>query len=122
MFEIFVEKHFSASHRLRDYNGNCANWHGHNWLVKAFVLTEDVDELGLAVDFRQVKAVLNEVLDYYDHSCLNKLPEFSKKNPTCEVIAQTIYRSLAKRLNDNRIKVSKVQISETPTTGVTYYE
>ena len=122
MFEIYVEKHFSAAHRLREYNGNCANWHGHNWMVTAFVEAQEVDELGLAVDFRKVKQELNEVLDYFDHKNLNELPEFTDKNPTCELIAQLFYRLLSDRLNSSKLRVSKVRISETPTTGVTYYE
>jgi len=122
MFEIFVETHFSAAHHLRDYNGNCARWHGHNWKVTVFVEASEVDELGLAVDFRRVKQELNTILERYDHANLNDLDEFINVNPTCEILSQLIYRSLSAKLNKDKLRVTKVRISETPTTGVTYYE
>jgi len=33
MYELHVEDHFAAAHRLRDYEGECENLHGHNWRV-----------------------------------------------------------------------------------------
>ncbi|RKZ26792.1 6-carboxytetrahydropterin synthase QueD, partial [bacterium] len=28
MFEIIVEEHFSAAHRIEGYSGSCSNLHG----------------------------------------------------------------------------------------------
>lgn len=122
MFEIFVETHFSAAHHLADYQGNCARWHGHNWLVTAFVEAAALNELGLAVDFRRVKGALHTILERLDHTNLNEVPEFAGMNPTCEVIARSIFRQLAAELNDDNLTVTRVRVSETPSSGASYHE
>ena len=37
MFEIKKQMTFSAAHHLLNYDGECENQHGHNWLVEAYV-------------------------------------------------------------------------------------
>ena len=37
MFEIMIEDHFAAAHRLLNYHGICENQHGHNWKVQVYV-------------------------------------------------------------------------------------
>jgi 6-pyruvoyltetrahydropterin/6-carboxytetrahydropterin synthase len=122
MFEVFVEGHFSAAHRLTDYPGNCARWHGHNWTVAVHVQAEQLNEMGLAVDFRQIKDALNGTLSKYDHVDLNQVPELAGINPSCEILAQRLFRELSTELNDGNLKVSRVRVSETPNTGVWYSE
>ncbi len=34
MYQITVEKSFSAAHTLPDHPGKCRNLHGHNWDVR----------------------------------------------------------------------------------------
>ena len=122
MYEVFVETHFSAAHRLANYPGNCARWHGHNWAVTVFIQSETLSELGLAVDFREVKRGLRAVLERFDHGTLNDIPELAETNPTCEVIARHIYRQLTAELASDDVRVARVKVSETPGTGVSYFE
>lgn len=122
MFELFVEDHFSAAHHLREYPGNCANLHGHNWHVKLMVQADSVNHLGMALDFRKLKQSLSDILDGLDHKYINDLPEFKLTNPTCELLAQYIYRKAAGMLNDGRIKVARVEVHETPRAGAVYFE
>ncbi|MBS3763042.1 MAG: 6-carboxytetrahydropterin synthase, partial [Planctomycetes bacterium] len=37
MFELQLEGHFSAAHRLREYEGACEKLHGHNYRVQVFL-------------------------------------------------------------------------------------
>ena len=122
MYEVFVKTHFSAAHHLREYPGNCARWHGHNWEVTLFIQARELNELGIAVDFREIKDVLNELLDGLDHSDLNEHPAFADRNPTSELIAKFLYDEVSRRLNDGNIQVDRVQVSETPGTGAVYSE
>jgi 6-pyruvoyltetrahydropterin/6-carboxytetrahydropterin synthase len=122
MFEVFVESHFSAAHRLRDYPGNCAQCHGHNWTVQAVFQTAELSDLGLALDFRVAKACLQKILAALDHKDLNQVPELAGVNPSCEVIARHIYRAIAADANRQKLKVARVTVRETPTAGATYYE
>lgn len=121
-FEIFVRSQFSAAHCLSGYAGDCARFHGHNWTVEVFVESEELDELGMGVDFRDIHQALQDVLSGLDHQNLNELPAFEKVNPTSENVARLLYRELGSRLNSNRARVCRVKVFEMPDAGVTYWE
>jgi 6-pyruvoyltetrahydropterin/6-carboxytetrahydropterin synthase len=122
VFEIYVKSHFSAAHSLRGYPGDCARVHGHNWQVEVFVRCAELDELGIGMDFRDIKAAVKEVLDDLDHCDLNDLPMFAEQNPTSENIARFLYRELSGKLNAPKIRVSRVKVNETPGAGAFYWE
>ncbi len=122
MFEIDIERDFSAAHQLKGYQGNCSALHGHNWTVQAVIQVSELDELGIGIDFRKLKRDLDDILEKYDHRNLSELPEFSASNPTSERLAELVYRRLAERVNDGRVKVQRVRICESPGSGATYYE
>ncbi|MBA7597968.1 6-carboxy-5,6,7,8-tetrahydropterin synthase [subsurface metagenome] len=118
MFEVSVREHFDAAHYLRGYRGKCENLHGHRFQVMVTVRTADVDEIGLAFDFVELKRHLREILERLDHTCLNEVPPFDSINPSSENIAATICNELEKRLTG--ISISSVQVCESPEACVTY--
>jgi 6-pyruvoyltetrahydropterin/6-carboxytetrahydropterin synthase len=121
-YEIHVRADFSAAHCLRGYEGNCERVHGHNWTVEVFVRCLRLNEIGIGIDFRDVKKSLGQVVDRLDHSHLNDLSEFRELNPTSENVAKFIYRELGALINSDAVKVSKIKVSETPGAGVYYWE
>ena len=121
MFNIFIKSHFSAGHHLRDYPGNCERPHGHNWKVEVTVKATELDELGMGIDFRTLKAAVNEVLDTLDHRDLNEHPDFQSTNPSSENIAAYIYKNLQKDLTSDRYGIYSVTVCETENSGVTYF-
>ncbi len=122
MFELDVTREFSGAHALRGYNGTCQDLHGHNWTIQVFVQSAELDEIGIAVDFRVLKRELDAILEELDHKYLNELPEFREKNPTSENLAQYIYRRLANTVNDGKVKISRVRVCESRTSGASYFE
>jgi len=118
VFEVSVREHFDAAHYLRGYRGKCENLHGHRFQVMVTVRTADVDEIGLAFDFVELKRHLREILERLDHTCLNEVPPFDSINPSSENIAATICNELEKRLTG--ISISSVQVCESPEACVTY--
>ena len=120
MYEVTVERTFSAAHNLRGYAGCCENLHGHNWRVEVAAATETLDELGLAVDFRALKQALEDVLAAFDHRYLNEIPPFDQVNPSCENLAQQIHDRLAGQINDGRVRVAWVRVWESEGSCVTY--
>jgi len=121
-FEICVQSQFSAAHHLNGYKGTCERQHGHNWQVKVFVQYTELDEIGIGIDFCDITKALHNILAELDHTDLNTLPQFKQKNPSCENIAAYLYKALAKKLTREKIRVSKVTVSETPNCGVVYWE
>jgi len=122
VFEISVKTEFSAAHSLHDYPGNCAQVHGHNWTVEVFVKCQRLNNIGIGIDFREVKQALKECMGDLDHSCLNEHPDFKDTNPSSENIARFIYKELGKRINSEDVKISRVRFSETQNTGAFYWE
>jgi 6-pyruvoyltetrahydropterin/6-carboxytetrahydropterin synthase len=116
MYEIKVKAAFSSAHNLRNYRGKCERLHGHNWVVEAVLAYKSLDKDGLAVDFRQARKELRDVLEELDHSYLNDHPYFKKVNPTSENMARFIYTQL-KKLNSH---VKSVSVWENDNSCATY--
>lgn len=118
MYSLKVEGIFSSAHNLRGYKGRCEDLHGHNWRVEIVIKSEELDDIGLVLDFKSLKKELHAVLDEMDHKYLNKLAYFRKVNPTSENIAKYIYNKL-------KIKIpllSSVIVWENSTSCAAYEE
>lgn len=119
VYELNLETEFAAAHRLREYDGDCENLHGHNWRVRLTLASERLTKLGMVVDFRDVKQILGDVLDEFDHAYLNDLDRFRETNPTTENIARCICEELQPRLPDG-VRVAAVTAWESPRCSATY--
>ena len=120
MFELSVKSHISSAHFLKGYQGRCKDLHGHTWHIEVVIAGEHLDSIGMVADFAVIKRQLNEFLMPIDHVCLNDLEYFKRNNPTTENIAQYVYRDFAKVVAPLRIK--RVQVWESETSSVVYYE
>jgi len=118
MYELSVDTHFSAAHNLRDYKGDCARMHGHNWGVTVTVGAQSLDDTGMSKDFKEISAALEDIVKKFDHQTLNLLDEFINLNPTAENVARIIYESLSEKLKD--ADVISVTVSESERYRVTY--
>ncbi|MBF8258159.1 MAG: hypothetical protein HW377_533 [Actinobacteria bacterium] len=98
LYSLTVRSSFAAAHLLREYQGNCERLHGHNWQVEATVEAEELDARGMALDFREMKAALHDILARLDHKHLNEIPPFDTQNPSSENIARYIYGEMEGRI------------------------
>ena len=120
-FEVMIERNFSSAHQLRGYKGKCENLHGHNYRVEIYARGRELDNIGLLVDFGDLKAAADEVVRYLDHRNINELPPFDRElNPSAENLARYILEHVASRCGDGRVQVYKVRCFETPTSVATY--
>jgi len=122
MFELTVERHFSAAHRLDNYSGACSRLHGHNYRVLVTFRAEVLDEAGFGEDFAALKRVCDGVLEGLDHRYLNEHPAFAGQNPTAEVISRYLYAEIARAASDLSVRLSAVTVYESETSAVTYRE
>jgi 6-pyruvoyltetrahydropterin/6-carboxytetrahydropterin synthase len=81
-----------------------------------------LNQIGLGIDFREVKTAIGEIVQEFDHNNLNEFPAFQEENPSSENIARFLYRQLGRKLNSPGVRVSGVKISESPGQGVCYRE
>lgn len=91
MFKLAVKTDFSAAHFLPNYNGQCANMHGHTWDVIAEWHFADPDYAsGMCADFKELKQLLNRVCDTFDHHTINE----TLMIPSAELIARYIFETV----------------------------
>ncbi len=122
MFTIFKDFTFAAAHSIRGHTGGCENLHGHNYRVRVHVAATQLDELGMVVDFADLKAVMGAVLDPFDHRVINEIPPFTERNTTAELFSEYVYeqvvaglgRRLVEQLGDDpgRVRVTRVEVWE----------
>ena len=121
MFEVTVEQTFAAGHALRNYRGKCENVHGHNYRIEVTVEGEQLDSIGLLVDFVELKRVMKEVIDYLDHRFMNDLEPFDKVNPSAENIAKYFHDRISEGLTTEvPVRLSQVKVWETDTSSAVY--
>lgn len=122
MYTISKEVSFSAAHSLRNYQGKCENIHGHNWKVRATVKSNQLNDLGMVADFREIKKILQEIVDRFDHQNINEVPPFDQINPSSENLARFIFEESSKRINNEHLKASQVKVWEAETSCASYGE
>ena len=122
MFVLKIVTDFASAHSLRNYPGDCARLHGHNWQVEVSVCSEVLDDNGIAIDFREIKKQTKLVIKRLDHQYLNEIKPFDVLNPTAENIAKYFFEEVGLLINRENVKVKEVLIWETPRSAVTYSE
>ena len=122
MFEVSVEQQFAAGHALRNYKGACENVHGHNFKVQVTIEGPSLDDTGMLVDFLDVKASLQQVIDQLDHKFLNDVPPFDVLNPSAENIAEYFHKQMSQDLTTNPVpaRIREVRVWETDIQSATY--
>ena len=118
MYEIKTQAFFSSAHHLLNYDGECENQHGHNWMVEVYVRGNELDKSNILIDYKVLKRELNAVLSLLDHKDVNEIPELKGESPSSEMIARFIYNKLKERV----VQLSKVSVWETQTSCASYFE
>jgi len=119
-FEVMIERNFSSAHQLRGYKGKCENLHGHNYRIEIYARGRELDNIGLLVDFVELKAAADEVVQYLDHQNINELAPFHVLQPSAENLAKHILEQVSSKVGDKRVQIFKVRCVETPTSVATY--
>ena len=116
---------FSASHRYhneawdatrnRAVFGACNNapGHGHNYLLDVTVSGEVDRYTGMVVNLFDLKRVLQEVLEEFDHNHLNlDTPYFKDAIPTTENIARVLWQRLETQKDIGRLQAIRLYEDE----------
>ena len=129
MYLLTTESSFDAAHFLTNYDGKCANIHGHRWRVVASIKGEPKN--GMVVDFNIIKKDLKELCDYFDHSFIVEENSLKKElfdmlneqflirvvpfRTTAENFSKYIYEELSKKY-----EVESIAVYETPNNCAVY--
>ena len=131
MYTVIKEIHFCYGHRLLGYVGKCRHLHGHNGKVEIELGTKALDQLGMVMDFEEVKRHVQTWIDTeLDHKMLlsrddpavpvlQRLQEplvLMDCNPTAENIAKMIFEYA----RGKGLPVVSVRLWETVSSSATY--
>ncbi len=107
-----IEVSFDAGHRLLGHAGKCAAPHGHTYRAEVFFGARKLNELGLVIDFIDLKAHVKQWIDReWDHGFLindrdilllkalqsvpgTKLYLFHNVNPSAEAVARELFEEV----------------------------
>ena len=115
-----IKTSFAAAHNLINYQGDCENLHGHNWLVEVTVTARELDEAGLGIDFKILKKETKGLLGELDHKYLNDLDPFKNTSPSSENISCYLFERLSQNLNNDNITVERVNVWESENACASY--
>lgn len=122
-----------TAHRLLGYKGACSNIHGHTYRFEVTFQGEQLDELGMVIDFKEIKNNIGGLIsDFFDHcivlnekdplidilhNCLTTNVSVMTGNPTAENMALLLKKSIVSLLKTgpNNVTLYKVVVWETPT-------
>ncbi|KHD35504.1 6-pyruvoyl tetrahydropterin synthase [Clostridium acetobutylicum] len=132
MYILKIEHSFDSAHFLNNYNGKCANIHGHRWRVEIEIQSETLID-DMIEDFTILKKRIKEVLDFYDHALIIEKNSLRKLTfdcliedgfriieldfrPTAENFSKFFFDEIRKLNYD----VRKITVYETPNNSASY--
>lgn len=134
---------FDSGHRVMNERMKCFNIHGHTYLYELTFSFENMEDIGYAIDFKEIKRVfcqwIDDILDHgmllnpHDTKLVDITKEYGSKlwlmslngegnycNPSVENIAKEVYLAM-EILSDTlyasaptKLRIHKVTIYETP--------
>ena len=122
MYDVTVKTGFAAAHQLRLYDGKYDNLHGHNWTAQVTVVADELDPIGVGIDFVKLKQMVEKNLSQLDYHNINEIPPFDELNPSAENIARWLFLKLKVEVNTNLTRVKRVEICEMEGCGASYFE
>ena len=119
----------SCGHRVVGHENKCRHLHGHNYRIHFHIQAEELNNLGMVLDFGDIKKYLVEWLEtYLDHKMIIwredpkkdvLLDNFKEDiflvdfNPTAENLAKYLVKDIAPMLLPQGTKLVEVKIEET---------
>lgn len=104
-FDITRRYHFEAAHYLPFVSAGhkCARMHGHNYELEITVIRATVDNVGFVIDFWDLDAIVDPLIQAVDHRVLNECPGLD--NPTAELIAKHFCERIQNIMSNVEIRV-----------------
>lgn len=139
MFKVVKEVRWEAAHRLLDYEGKCANIHGHSYRAiftfkSAFGFEKsELNKDGMVIDFSILKEKIQGWIDtYWDHALILCAKDplvniiYSQRyfvldgNPTAENMAELLFNYF--RSSFRNIDLVSVEVFEGTKSSAIYEE
>jgi len=136
MFIVDKKMTLPIGHRLSKHLGRCSSIHGHNLIIHVGVSAKKLNENDMVMDFGDLKRIMKETLDVFDHCLLVNVADkdivklCSAKgmriisvdcDPTAERFAEELFYIVKDELPDD-INMHHIKIYENDNSSVVYKE
>lgn len=132
MYSVFKRFKLPIGHRLSKHAGRCHNLHGHNFVVEIQLSTLKLNSNDMVIDFHDLKQIINELIDKYDHavvlnttdiSNINHFTELgyrieflndkdSDKDPTAEVFSEFLFYKFKQSFPNHKVDFVRIWESD----------
>lgn len=114
--QIFKQFTFDSAHFLPNVpdGHKCKEIHGHTYRLTVFIEGPLDKDLNWVMDFSDLKRAIGPVIDSIDHKLMNNISGL--ENPTCEQMAIWLWNKIKPKIP----LLKKIELNETPTSGVVY--
>lgn len=136
---------FDSAHRVMNEKMKCFNLHGHTYLYELTFRFDQIESIGYAIDFKEIKRIgcqwIDDMLDHgtivnpKDDIVINACKNLNSKmwtmslngtnqycNPSAENIAKEIFIAISFLLNDKHLNLQEVKLYETPNCFTASYQ
>jgi len=136
-----VERRFTLpiGHRLSLHKGRCSSIHGHNFTILVGVMREELNDDYMVIDFHDLKAVVDGLLDNLDHCLMINQADYEigkelhdmgmrvmmvDYDPTAEKLSEELYHQLKGTLERMypKVKLEYITVYENENSKATYRE
>ena len=125
MHEITVLRSFTAEHAVVLCDGAMEQPHRHDWKVEVAIGAEQLDPVGMVMDFHVLQGQVDELLNGIEGRLINDIPPFAGDqgqlaiNPSAEQIAVWLGDRIAGSLPPH-VHLVSVCLEEAPGCTATY--
>jgi 6-pyruvoyltetrahydropterin/6-carboxytetrahydropterin synthase len=120
LFEVAYETTFCATHVLHEGGRPIEPQHGHDWRVEVVAKGEELDRLGVVVDFEHLKAAVHEVCRRFHYGDITSHPDFAGQSPSAEAVARYFFHEVQKAMGREGEHLVRVRVWEAPGCSATY--
>jgi 6-pyruvoyltetrahydropterin/6-carboxytetrahydropterin synthase len=113
-FRVSRQLWFCAAHQVRLSDSVCENLHGHNYRVVVHAEATQLDRTSYVLDFARLKKSAAAAAARFDHRNINEIEPFQEggRNPTAEELARFLCEELRRELDDDRVRICRVEVFE----------
>ena len=122
MYEAAYETTFCATHVLTRAGQPLEPLHGHDWRVEVVAGADELDAIGVVVDFEHLKKAVAEVAARFHYKDINSHPDLARLSPSAEVLARYFFQEVRKGMGDEGRRLVRVRVWEAPGCSATYAE
>ena len=113
-----MRSHFCYGHRLLNYAGKCRHLHGHNGRAVVLLEAPELDDLGMLVDFGEIKRQVQQWIDdNLDHTML-----LSREDPLLPVLRERGERVYEMDVNPTAENIARLIFERTRASGLPVVE